>query len=98
MYLSPCGVKCKECPLAEKCGGTCHDLAGAPFYVKDFGLEVCPIYDCAVNKRGLETCATCDELPCQIYSDWRDPEMTDQAHLDSITERVKTLKASLVAR
>jgi len=93
MYLSPCGMDCTGCPLKEQCGGTCHELKGAPFYVKDFGLEVCPIYECAVTKKGYTTCGECAEMPCQIFYDWKDPEMSEQEHLQSVRDRVETLKA-----
>ena len=91
--LSPCGVDCGSCPfLGENCGG-CAATKGKPFYIKDFNTEICPLYDCPVNKKGLETCGPCAELPCEIYHNWRDPSMTDEQHLDSINERVKILKA-----
>ncbi|MCL2492284.1 MAG: hypothetical protein FWE87_06045 [Coriobacteriia bacterium] len=104
MYLAPCGISCecipelgnKPCPLKEQCGGNCHEVQGKPFYVKDFGVELCPIYDCAVNKKGFDTCAPCEDLPCQIYIDWKDPEMSEDDHLKSISERTKVLKASVV--
>jgi hypothetical protein len=45
-----------------------------------------------VNKKGFKTCAECSELPCQIYYDWKDPSMTDEAHIQSIKDRVLLLK------
>jgi len=95
MYLSACGVDCEKCPLKDQCGGNCHAVKGVPFFLKDFGVEVCPLYDCAVNKKGLKTCAECAELPCQLFYDWKDPSMSDEEHLKSVEERVGYLKASL---
>ena len=95
MYLSPCGIDCDQCPLKEQCKGSCHAIKGAPFYIKDFGVEVCPMYDCAVNKKGYQTCAECSELPCQLFYDWKDPSMTEEAHLQSVKDRVEQLKASI---
>ena len=97
MLLAPCGADCKGCEYAEKCGGSCYACQGKPFYVKEFGFEVCAIYDCSVNKKGYKSCAQCQELPCQTFYDWRDPNMTDEAFEQSVNERVKTLKASVSA-
>ena len=94
MYLSPCGIRCDECPYLEQCGGNCSECGGKPFYAEDFGIEVCPMYDCAVNQRGYTTCGECPELPCQLFYDWKDPEMTEEAHLQSIKDRVEDLKAN----
>ena len=93
MSLSPCGINCVECPLAESCGGSCQTLQGKPFYLKDFGVEVCPIYDCAVNKNGFSTCGECAELPCQIFFDWRDPSTSEEAHRQWVEDQTKILKA-----
>ena len=96
MSLSPCGINCGEFEACKEAGcGGCHEIKGKPFYIKDFGIEVCPMYDCPVNKKGYKSCAECPELPCQIFYDWKDPSMTDEAHINSINERVKILKDSL---
>ena len=94
MLLSSCGADCESCDHLKNCGG-CHAMKGVPFYLKDFGFEICPMYDCPVNKKGYKSCADCPELPCQIFYDWKDPNMTDEAHNNSVNERVKVLKDSL---
>jgi len=93
MTISPCGIDCDQCPLKETCGGTCFDCLGKPFYLKDFGMDVCPLYDCPVNQKGYKTCGECPDLPCQLFYDWKDPEMTEEAHLQSVKDRVEVLKA-----
>lgn len=96
MSLAPCGINCGEYEVCKTAGcGGCHAIQGKPFYIKDFGVEACPLYDCPVNNKGYHTCAECSELPCKIYHDWKDPSMSDEEHLNSIDERVKTLKNSL---
>lgn len=97
MLLAPCGIDCDECKFKGECEG-CHAIEGKPFYIKDFGMDVCPLYDCPVNQKGYKTCAQCSELPCKIYYDWKDPSMTDEAHLQSIKDRVKVLKDSLLEK
>lgn len=92
MNVAPCGIICEGCPQQESCGGSCFACGGKPFYLKEFGAEVCAIFDCAVNKKGYETCGECADLPCQIIQDWRDPSMSDEAHQQSIDERTAALK------
>ena len=93
MLLSPCGIDCETCEFAESCGG-CFAIKGKPFYLKDFGMEVCPLYDCPVNQKGYKSCAECPDLPCQLFYDWRDPSMSEEAHINSINARVEALKES----
>ena len=95
MLLSPCGIDCEKCDYFQSCAGGCRAIKGRPFYLKDFGVEVCPMYDCSVAKKGYKSCAGCHELPCKIFYDWKDPSMTEEAHINSINERVKALKDSL---
>ncbi len=94
MSLSPCGIECNGCSYAESCSGGCHESGGKPFYIKEFGIEVCPMFDCAVNQKGYKTCGECSELPCKIFFDWKDPSMSDEEHVKSINDRVKILKES----
>ena len=95
MTLAPCGIKCGEYEACQAAGcSDCHTVQGKPFFLEDFGVEICPLYDCPVNKKGFNTCAECEELPCDIYYNWRDPSMSDEEHINSINERVKVLKSS----
>lgn len=89
--LAPCGANCTECPYEKDCGG-CFAISGKPFYIKDFGMDACPLYDCPVNKKGYRTCGECPELPCKSFYDWKDPSMSDEAHIQSIEERTKALR------
>lgn len=95
MLLAPCGVNCDGCQFEEGCGGSCHSCQGKPFYLAEIGVKVCPLYDCPVNQKGYKTCGECSELPCQMFYDWKDPSMTEEAHIQSIHERVKILKDSI---
>ncbi|MCL2508587.1 MAG: DUF3795 domain-containing protein [Oscillospiraceae bacterium] len=95
MLLSPCGIDCEACQMKESCGGGCQICGGKPFYIKDFGVETCPMYDCSVNKHGYKTCAECPEVPCQIFFDWKDPGMTDEQHVSAVNANVALLKESL---
>lgn len=92
MLLAPCGVDCGGCHLSKQCGGSCYGIKGKPFYLKDFGVETCPLYDCPVNQNGFKTCAECEKLPCELFYSWKDPSMSEEQHLESIEQRVKSLK------
>ena len=95
MYLAPCGsIYCEKCDSKEQCGGGCRMCEGKPFYLSNFGVEVCPIFDCSVNEKGYVTCADCENLPCQLFYDWKDPSNTHEEHIQSMNERIKLLKRS----
>jgi hypothetical protein len=53
--------------------------------------KACAIYDCAINKNGLENCGKCKEIPCTIWKATRDPKFTDEEFKASINSRVKAL-------
>ena len=96
MSLAPCGVECGVFEPCKEAGcSDCHSIQGKPFYLAEFGVETCPLYDCPVNQKGYHTCAECDELPCQKFYDWKDPSMTEEEHIDSINERTDRLKATI---
>lgn len=93
MNVSPCGINCDACPLKEQCGGDgCQVCGGKPFYIRDFGVERCPIYNCAVNKNGFKTCGECAKVPCQLFFDWKDPSMSDEEHKKAVEGNVALLK------
>ena len=85
MSLSPCGIACETCKDYQSCGG-CRVIRGKPPFVKEYGYEVCSLYDCAVNKKGYQKCAECPDLPCVIFHEFVDP---------SVDERLKILRAEV---
>lgn len=90
--FSPCGIDCTTCnDLGKTCAG-CKEIKGKVFWTAYFGIDICPIYDCSVNQKGLKHCGECSELPCQIYYDSKDPSLTDEEHEKSIMDRAKILK------
>lgn len=91
MQITPCGIECGKCPMYGQCGG-CTETKGKPFFLKEAGAEVCPLYDCPVNEKGFKTCAECSELPCGKFYDWRDPEVPEEAHGENIRKQMETLR------
>ena len=84
---APCGIYCGDCHfLGDKCSG-CTDVQGKPFYLEQFGMEVCQMYDCSVNRKGQEHCGYCDELPCETFLSTRDPAFTDEEFEAQLKQR-----------
>ena len=54
--------------------------------------KACPIYACCANKHHYATCASCAQMPCDVWKTTRDPSMTDEQFAQSITDRVNALK------
>lgn len=89
--LTRCGIDCTTCPhFGEQCRG-CDDEAGRVYWVNYVGAEVCPVFQCA-GERKLADCGGCAELPCKIWIEMKDPEWTDEQHQESIRIRVAALK------
>jgi len=90
-----CAVMCVECNKFEElqnnpCKG-CNTIEGKVFWTKMFNLDVCPIYAC-VKDRQLKHCGECEQLPCNIYHEMKDPNGSDEEHQQGIKERVEVLK------
>jgi len=87
-----CGIYCGDCELlGEKCG-SCFQVKGKPFWAEQFGMAVCPLYDCCVNQKHLEHCGLCPELPCKTFTSLRDPSQSDEEHEQSLKKKQKDLK------
>ncbi len=77
--IAPCGTDCKTCSHFDNDCEGCRQRLGNPFWGKQFGMDICPIWDCAVNERKIEHCGNCGDFPCQNpYLDLRDPSMSDE--------------------
>ena len=88
--LSVCGTDCSACSFrGDLCAG-CNEACGKVFHAPEG--KACPIYACCANRRRLATCGDCDELPCDIWRQTRDPGMSDADFEASIRERVGRLK------
>lgn len=92
LKLSCCGTACGECEyFGAVCKG-CTEADGKVFHTS--GGKACPIYACSVQKKKLATCASCGEAPCSIWRETRDPNLSDQAFEESITNRMRNLKGA----
>lgn len=100
MNISVCGIDCDiACEICNKheelatnhCKG-CNAIEGKIFWTKYLGIDTCPIYNCCVNEKQLEHCGKCEELPCDIYFNTKDPSISDEEFEQSIKERSDLLK------
>ena len=63
---APCGLYCGSCvdyleyKSCHGCRCTCGGCAGLEHQGS------CDIYKCCVDKKSLDTCASCDEMPCSM--------------------------------
>ncbi|MGI5959137.1 MAG: MmcQ/YjbR family DNA-binding protein [Massiliimalia sp.] len=88
--ISCCGTECSECSFFQKeCAG-CNQSQGKVFHAPKG--KACPIYACSVQKHRYATCQNCPELPCAVWRDTRDPQLTDEEFQASIDQRICRLK------
>ena len=89
---SPCGIYCGDCEhIGQKCQG-CGKVEGKPYWTKQYGVEVCPLYDCCSNMKQLEHCGMCTDFPCEIFSSLRDPSLSDEDAEQALTKRKRELR------
>ena len=89
--VTTCGVYCEtECrAYSRECDG-CNKLKGKVSWAKFYGKDICPIYKCAKEK-SFVTCAECSQIPCKIWFDTRNPDLTDDEFDQEIQGRLKNL-------
>lgn len=94
MTISVCGLVCDECEHFQKLCKGCNHVKGKTFWAKDhLENKICPLFDCAVNKKNLNSCGNCNKLPCNKFKDLKDPSISDEDHLTSIIKRVELLNS-----
>lgn len=95
MLISACGLNCNDCPFFKNPCPGCFEVMGKPFWAKEAtDSGICQLFDCSVNQRGYENCGDCSDLPCQIFQDLKDPNISREEHEKSIVQRVKILKGN----
>ena len=91
--LAPvCGLYCGRCHhFNEKCAG-CGNETGMPFWTEMMPAHICPLYDCCRNGRKLEHCGLCEDFPCSVFLELRDPSISDEEFKASLASRQRELK------
>jgi hypothetical protein len=60
-----CGLDCGLCPRHYTVGPSrCPGCCGPDFFIK---RPTCSFITCCVKKKGLETCAECQDFPCSKF-------------------------------
>lgn len=87
--FSCCGTQCGECAFyGTMCKG-CDESAGKVFHAPEG--QACPIYECSVNQKKQKSCSGCQNLPCDIWRNTKDPSMSDEEFENNIRQRVAHL-------
>lgn len=90
--ITRCGLDCRDCyAYPNDCPG-CKVVAGKPAWAESIGEEQCQLYQCSAAK-AYAHCGQCNELPCKMWYDLKDPSLSDEGHLQAINERIERLRS-----
>ena len=93
--LSCCGTDCSLCQyFPTDCSG-CEsaNTGGKAFWFQFVTIDICPIYDCCVQKKKLSHCGQCEELPCSRYFEHQDPTQSEEERQKILEEQIKILRS-----
>jgi hypothetical protein len=91
MQISACGRYCDECKTYNvDCKGCYHTRKEKLMVHED---NMCPIYECVMDKYENRICSSCQKLPCDNFFKCIDPEFTDDENKKGIEARVNILKS-----
>lgn len=91
--ISSCGIVCSECrDFPDVCSG-CPTALGKPYWVKEVGITICPLYACCADDRNLDDCGLCADFPCPLYFELKDPSLSDEEHRQGIRDRAEILRS-----
>ncbi len=93
--LSACGTDCSACPLHGNLCTGCNEACGRVFHAPEG--KPCPIYGCCANKHRFATCASCSQVPCDVWQATRDPSYTDEQFRKSVEDRAQALRSTGLA-
>ncbi len=88
--ISCCGADCAACYCyGEMCQG-CNTVCGKVFHAPE-GKE-CPIYACCRIQNGFSSCGECGKIPCGLILGTRDPSLSEEEFMQTVSDRVNRLK------
>lgn len=88
--ISCCGTDCTQCKFYGNLCKGCNESQGKVFHAPEG--KPCPIYACSVKGKKLRNCGQCEELPCAVWQNTKDPQLSEEAFEKSIMDRVKELR------
>jgi len=89
-----CGICCGDCPNFKKeCKG-CSAVGGNPFWTEYLKIDICPLYDCCVNKMDIEHCGLCGKFACRTFMtmESNDPGLSKEKAEASANNRKRHLE------
>ncbi len=89
--VSVCGLFCGDCEYFKKQCQGCGFQKGKPFWTSQMEIECCPLFDCCINKKKIEHCGLCDELPCETFKNFYDPSLSPEEAEESVLTRENEL-------
>jgi hypothetical protein len=94
---TPCRLYCGGCKdLGDICKG-CISHKGKPYWTAKTNTVICPLYDCCINKKRIEHCGLCGELPCQLFQSFHDPALSpEEAKKEVLVRRNDLLRRKAV--
>ena len=104
--ISVCGIDCEAYSTCDKCSSICKSMHNVFNNIcegcnaihekillnKNISLNICPIYECVINKH-YKHCGECKQLPCKLYYDLKDPLISDITHKLEIEHRIRVIKS-----
>lgn len=86
--LTVCGVCCEtDCRAYGKDCAGCNLLKGKVSWAKFLGKNLCPIYQCVLNKK-IPNCGHCPAIPCKIWlTDTKNPDLTNLEYKADLRRR-----------
>lgn len=88
--ISCCGSDCAACYCYGKMCQGCNVAYGKVFHAPE-GKE-CPIYACCRIQNVFSSCGECGKLPCGLILGTRDPNLSEEEFMQTVSDRVKRLR------
>ncbi len=89
--ISCCGTFCSDCEYyPHDCAG-CQNLKGKVFWLPYIDANICPIFDCCINKNHYQHCGLCKKLPCDKLH-INDPTKSAEENAEMLKMQIEQLK------
>ena len=93
MDISCCGTDCGSCGLRGNLCQGCNESSGKVFHAPEG--RACPIYECCRSEKKYDSCGACDQLPCGTILGTRDPSLSEDEFMKTVSDRVARLRGGV---
>lgn len=77
IIMGCCGSICNDCvSYPDSCKG-CTVIKGNVSWALYLGFDKCPLYKCCYDEKNLNNCGHCNQYPCDMYNELKEPSMND---------------------